>query len=304
MSTAVRATLSEQHAERRTQSLRPRFFGAVRGEILKITRQRATWVMVGFAVLLLAIMFGALATEPNIKANLEQDPGGWYGLRLNVFTAVFNAGAGIFLLILASRLVAMEYSAGTIRVLLGRGTGRLQLLAAKLLTLLAVGLTLLAVFTLAAAVYVYATVSAMEGSFSLIAKLPNVWHDFELSLLIAGVSIVINIVLATAAGVVGRSLAFGLGAALGFFPADNFGTIVMTLLNRLTNQHIWRDVTAYLLGPNLNVFGSKLLPSQRAAFAQPLVPVDTTHVVVVIAVYAAIFLGLSIVLTARRDVLQ
>lgn len=302
MSTAVPAIRST--ATTMPAQLRPSFIGAVRGEILKIVRQHATWVMVGFAVLLLAIVFGALATEPNIKASLERDPAGWYGLRLNVFTAVFNAGGGIFLLIMSARLVAMEYSGGTIRVLLGRGTGQLQLLGAKLLTLLLVGITLLVVFTIAAVVYVYTTVSAMEGSFSLIGNLPNAWHDLGISLLIAVLSIVVNILLASAAGVVGRSLAFAFGAALGFYPADNFGTIVLTLLNRLTNQHFWRDVTAYLLGPNLNVLGSKLLPSQRAAFAQPLVPVDTTHVLTVIGVYAAVFLIASIVLTARRDVLQ
>ena len=303
MSTAIRAAVSDP-AITRTVMLRPRFFGAVGGEVLKVVRQRATWVMVGFAILLLAIVFGAFATEPNMKASLERDPAGWYALRLNVFTAVFNAGAGIFLLILTSRLVAMEYSAGTIRVLLGRGLGRLPLLGAKLLTAVGVGVVLLAVFTLAAAVYVYGTVVALEGTFSRIATLPNAWHDLGLCVLIAAISIGVNILLATAAAVVGRSLAFGLGAALAFYPADNFGTIVMSLLNRLTNQHFWNDVTAYFLGPNLNILGSKLLPGQRAGFAQPLVPVDTTHVVAVIAVYAAAFLAISIVLTARRDVLQ
>jgi ABC-2 type transport system permease protein len=303
LSTAIRAAAADEIAPTRAP-LRPSFAGAVRGEILKVVRQRATWVMVGFAILLLAIVFGAFATEPNMKANLERDPAGWYGLRLNVFTAVFNAGAGIFLLILTSRLVAMEYSAGTIRVLLGRGTGRLQLLGAKLLTAAGVGLALLVVFTLAAAVYVYGTVVALQGSFSSIAGVPSAWHDLGLSMLVALISIVVNILLATAAAVVGRSLAFGLGAALAFYPADNFGTIVMSLLNRLTNQHIWNDVTAYLLGPNLNVLGTKLIPGQRAAFAQPLVSVDTTHVLVVIGVYAAAFLAASIVLTVRRDVLQ
>lgn len=302
MSTAVPAVRSRVTAV--PAQRRPSFLGAVRGEILKIVRQRATWVMVGFAVLLLAIVFGALATEPNMKASLERDPASWYSLRLNVFTAVFNAGAGIFLLIMSARLVAMEYSGGTIRVLLGRGTGRLQLLGAKLLTLLMVGIALLVVFTVAAAIYIFATVSAMQGSFSLIANLSNASHDLEVSLLVALVSIVVNILLASCAGVVGRSLAFGLGAALGFYPADNFGTIVLSLLNRLTNQHFWNDITAYLLGPNLNVLPSKLIHGQRAAFAQPLVPVDTTHVLVVIGVYAAIFLAASIVLTARRDVLQ
>ena len=235
---------------------------------------------------------------------MQRDAQGWLALRLNIFTTVFNAGAGIFLLILASRLVAMEYSAGTIRVLLGRGTGRLQLLGAKLLTLAMVGLTLLLVYALAAFIYIYAMVVAWDGNFSRIANLPSAWHDFGASLLTALVSIGINILLATAAAVLGRSLAFGLGAALGFFPADNFGTIIMSLLNRLTNQGFWKEVTAYFLGPNLNVLQSKLMQGQRAAFAEPLVSVTATHVWIVIGAWALGFLLLSIVLTARRDVLQ
>ncbi len=303
MSTAISATVPAASTPR-TAALRPRFFGAVRGEILKVMRQRSTWVMVGLGVLFFAIALAALSTEPNVEAGLHRDPHGWLALRLNIFTTVFNAGGGIFLLILTARLIAMEYSGGTIRVLLSRGTGRLQLLFAKLLTLLAVGLTLLLVYTIAAAVYVYATVVALDGSFSRIATIPTGWHDLGLSLLTALVSIAICILVATAGAVVGRSLAFGMGVALGFFPSDNFGTVVMSLLSRLTNQGFWKEVTAYFLGPNLNIMEAKLIPGQRAAFAEPLVNVTATHMWVVIAAWAVGFLLVSIVLTARRDVLQ
>src|ERR1700730_14685051 len=279
------------------RELKPRFFGAVRGEILKLSRMRGTWVMVGLAVLLFLVVLGAFASEPNARASLHDNPHAWLGLRLNVFTTLFDAGAGIFLLIAAARLVAMEYSAGTIRVLLGRGTGRLQLLSAKLLTLALV-------YALAATVYVYATVVGWEGSFSPVANQSSAWHDLGLNVVLALISIGINILLGTTAAVVGRSLAFGLGAALAFFPADNFGTIIMSLLNRLTNQHIWNDATAYLLGPNLNALQPLLLPGQRAAFAEPLVKVDATHTLMVIGIYATVFLVASMVLPARRDVLQ
>ena len=72
----------------------------------------------------------------------------------------------------------------------------------------------------------------------------------------------------------------------------------------MTNQHIWNDVTTYLLGPNLNMLQPLLLPGQRAAFAEPLVKVDLTHALVVVGIYAAVFLVVSMALTARRDVLQ
>jgi len=302
LSSAVSAIERERLSSAR--ELKPRFFGAVRGEILKLARMRGTWVMVGLAVLLFLVVLGAFASEPNARASLHDNPHAWFVLRLNVFTTIFNAGAGIFLLIASARLVAMEYSAGTIRVLLGRGTGRLQLLTAELLTLVLTGLALLVVYFAAATVYVYATVVAWEGSFSPIANQALAWHDLGLNVVLALLSIGINILLGTTAAVVGRSLAFGLGAALGFFPADNFGTLIMSLVNRLTNQDIWKDVTAYLLGPNLNALQPLLLPGQRAAFAEPLIKVDTTHALVVIGIYAAVFLVTSAFLTARRDVLQ
>jgi ABC-2 type transport system permease protein len=303
LSAAARAIPADR-VEPAVPPLRPRFWGAVRGEVLKLRRQRATWVMLAAGVVLFLVVLGAMVSAPNIKTQLHEAPSAWYQLTLNIFTTVFDAGAGIFLLIASARLVAMEYSAGTIRVLLGRGTGRLQLLGAQLVTLAATGLLVLLGFLIAAAVAVYLIVIAWEGSFSTVASLPNFWHDLGLEVVVAAVSVGINILLGTAAAVVGRSLAFGLGAALAFFPADNFGTILLSLLNRLTHQNFWNQVTAYLLGPNLNSLQSKLTPGQRAAFAQPLVSVDATHVWVVIAVYAAAFLLISGALTRRRDVLQ
>jgi ABC-type transport system involved in multi-copper enzyme maturation permease subunit len=282
----------------------PRFLGSVRGELLKLTRQRATWVMLGLAVLLFAVAIGAIISAPDIRTQLHQNPRGWYPELLNIFTSFFNAGAGIFLLIVSARLVGMEYSAGTIRVLLGRGTGRLTLLGAKLVTLALAGLALLAGFLIIAGIAVYLMVVSWEGSFSPIASLPSVWHDIGIEVLIASISIGINILLGTAAAVVGRSLAFGIGAAMAFYPADNFGTLVMSLVFRLTHQQIWNDVTAYFLGPNLNVLQSLLLPGQRAAFAQPLVRVDARHALAIAGIYAAVFLVGSIVLALRRDVLE
>jgi hypothetical protein len=189
-------------------------------------------------------------------------------------------------------------------VILGRGTGRLQLLGAKLFTLAVTGVLLLAGFLLFSGIALYLIVVAWAGTFASVGSLPNFWHDLGIEVLVAAISVGINILLGTAAAVIGRSLAFGLGAALAFFPADNFGTIVMSLLNRLTHQDFWNQVTAYFLGPNLNILQSRLIPGQRAAFAEPLVNVSTRHVWAVIAVWAAGFLILSLVLMARRDVLQ
>jgi len=252
---STRAASKPQLAAAAASALRPRFLGALRGELLKLRRQRALWVMLGIAILLFLIVVGAFVSTAQTRMLLHQSPLAWFYLLLNVFLSVFDAGAGILLLIVSARLVGMEYSAGTIRVLLGRGTGRLQLLLAKLTALALLGVALLAVYALATAVVMYAMAVGWEGSASPITSLPSAaWHNLLINFAIALISIGTNILIGTTAAVLGRSLAFGLGAALAFYPADNFGTIIFSLLSRLTGQHFWQTITAYLLGPNFNVW--------------------------------------------------
>src|SRR3982074_1112851 len=125
---------------------RPSFFGAVRGEALKISRQLSFWLMLAGAIVLLVIMTLAITSAQNIQDQLKADPTAWaYGAR-DVFGTVFQIGSGIFLLIIGSRLFAMEYSSGTVRILYARGMGRLSLLLAKMLILAVLGIVLLAGF--------------------------------------------------------------------------------------------------------------------------------------------------------------
>ena len=114
------------------------------------------------------------------------------------------------------------------------------------------------------------------------------------------------LLIGTAAATLGRSLAFGIGAALAFFPIDNFGTALLRILNLLTGWHVWLDVSAYLLGPNLNALPVLMEKDHtaHAAFATPLVTVDATHAWLVIAAWSLGMVALTVVLTWRRDVLQ
>jgi ABC-2 type transport system permease protein len=125
-------------------------------------------------------------------------------------------------------------------------------------------------------------------------------------LILAALSIGIAILLGSAAAIVGRSLAFGIGVAMSFFPADNLGTVILMLLQRITKQDLFANVTAYLLGPNLNVLPTLLDPSLqlRPSLGTPLVTVTAQHAELVIAVYAAVFAVGALVLVSRRDVLE
>ncbi len=112
----------------------PTFFGIVRGELFKVSKQRATWFA---ALVLLAINFLPYLVEMSVGTLADRavqlGPSGFlYNTMGNALT-VFRVFVGPFLIIITARLIGMEYSSGTIRVLLSRGVGRLQLLGAKLL---------------------------------------------------------------------------------------------------------------------------------------------------------------------------
>jgi ABC-2 type transport system permease protein len=287
---------------------RPSFAGCVGSELLKLSRQGMLWAMVGLALLLFAVIAAAVATAPGgLRSTLEQHPDAFLFTLYDVYLAIFDTGSGIFLLILAARLVGMEYSGGTIRVLLARGAGRLRLLLAKLTALALLGLALLAGFLLLVGASVYATVLGWEGSFSRITSLSGaVWTDLGIEALIALASMGVCILIGTTAAVVGRSVAFGIGVALAALPIDNFLVLVMALLNGLTKWHGWLDVTTFLLGPNLNGLSALMQTDHaaRAAFATPLVKVDAVHAWLVVGAWALALAVVSAGLTWRRDVLQ
>ncbi len=287
--------------------VRPSFPGAVRSELLKVGRQALTWwLLAGFAAIT-AIALASFVVSDGARQMLAQDPAALYFAYLTASGQLFDTGSGVLLLIVSARLVSMEYGNGTIRVVLARGTGRLALLAAQYLALAIVGALLLAGFAIVSAGFLYALVVAWHGSFAPIAQLaPVAWADTWRTALVALVSMTVCILLGTAAAVAGRSVAFGVGVAMAFFPADNFGTIVMLLLSRVTQQDVWPKLTQWFLGPVLNHLPAALQTDHevQATFGRPLVPVDATHCWLVIGAYALVFLAAAVVLTWRRDVLH
>ncbi len=297
---STRATVAAKTAQ-------PSFPGTVRGELLKLSRQRSLYVMLGAGALLFTFVGLAIFSTDNVRTTLKAEPLVFFYNFLDIMGGLFDTGSGIVLLICASRLFGMEYSSGTIRILLARGTGRLQLYFAKLVALAVLGLLLMVGFAAVALGMTYAFAMSVTGNFTPLLTLPAIaYTDLEITILVGLISIAITILLGSTAAIIGRSLSFGIAVAMSFFPADNFGTIILGLMTRITHIDAWNKATAYLLGPNLNVLAMKLEPGRQARplFATPNVAVSTEHVWTVIAVYAALFLGLSIILLLRRDVLE
>jgi ABC-type transport system involved in multi-copper enzyme maturation permease subunit len=286
---------------------RPSFRGALRSELMKIGRQRALWVMTAGFAAVTAIVFTVFAVSGDPHRMFTSDPARFFFTYLTALQQVFSTVAGAILLITAARLVSMEYGSGTIRLVLARGTGRLTLLGAQCAALAITGLVLVAGFALAGAVFLGALALAWHGNLDPLTGLPHtLWTDTGWMALVALVSIAVCVLLGTAAAVVGRSVAFAVGVAVAFFPADNFGVIVLALLTRITHQQGWAQATQYLLGPNLNHLLATLVTDRtvQVAFAEPLVAVSAAHCWAVIGAYSLVFLAAAVVLTWRRDIVH
>lgn len=242
---------------------------------------------------------------------------------VEVALTILRVFGGITLLIITARAIGLEYQQGTIRVLLARGVGRVQLLTAKL-----VGVTLLALAIIIGSVILNTLLYLLQ--FGLIygagdqfsALTSNFWASSWAYFLTVLVSMSASILLAACVAVVGRSLSFGLSVALSWFAADNFATLVLMFVYGLSGNDFWIKLPAYFLGPILNQLPSAYVPALTTSITtaagkhfiervdpgtvglMPLVTYDATHAFVVVLAYCLAFAAIAYVLTWRRDVLE
>ena len=118
---------------------RPGFFGVLRGEFFKLTRQRINWMMilgvVGITLMpYLYVIF--LSDHAQILQQMQNPPQLFLYYFMSATLGLQRVFVGIFLMVATARLFGLEYSNGTIRILLARGVGRLELLSAKLLAII------------------------------------------------------------------------------------------------------------------------------------------------------------------------
>jgi ABC-2 type transport system permease protein len=302
------ATIVAPGAAAQTHTDRPSFFGILRGELLKISRHRATWIMLALLISLLALPFFIMFATTGLQDRFVRAPAETLYRVVDTNLFVLRAFAGIYLLVLTALVFGMEYQYGTIRVILARGVGRLQLLVAKLLAVTLVALALLVGGLVFDALLDLLLVQHQAGSVNMGAYVTaTFWADMQLYVASVAISMVVTILLAASVTILGRSLAFGLVVAVVWFPADNIGIEFARLLYRFTNNDFWLNITAYWLGPNLNAMPQVMQSSttgKQAVFSgtMPLVTVDATHTLVVTAIYAAVFVAVAVVLMWKRDV--
>lgn len=316
MSTVMTTTPAASKEHLHLHNATPSFFGLVRGESFKVLRQWTTWILLVLLLGVIILPYIIEFTAPNVKTNMQTNPLHFFYNILSIGLSIVRVFTGIYLLIVAARIVGLEYQLGTIRVLLSRGVGRLQLLFAKLLTVAIIGLILLVIGLVLNYLLTLLLVAGITGNLNAYNALNSqFWSDAWTYVLTILLNMAVTILLAFAASVVGRSLSFGLSAALVFFPIDNIGTVVMQLAYRVTHSDFWLSATAYFLGPNLNVMPTAISGKLESIGATPVlftdqagqthgILVDGTHTLVVAVVYGVIFAAIALVLTWRRDVME
>jgi ABC-type transport system involved in multi-copper enzyme maturation permease subunit len=264
-----------------------------------------TWIMLVVLLVGLTGPFLITATSPYNKIRVTNTPLHLMYDEVNLNLLDFRALVGIFLIILTSYAIGQEFHNGTIRILLSRGLGRLQLLLAKLVCIVAIALVLFVIGVIADSLLVLALLLALAGNLNALHTLtPVFWSDTGIHLLTVLISMGVTILMAIALNMLGRSLALGMTLALSWFAVDNVGAEFMLIAHRVTNSNFWLNITAYLLGPNVNDMPNVLIPANRGETPgiNPLVPVSGAHTLWVTLVYAIIFVVVTVLVTRLRDV--
>ncbi|HET8841105.1 MAG TPA: ABC transporter permease [Ktedonobacteraceae bacterium] len=306
MSTPMFVTTSDAAAVRHT--IHFSFFSTLRGEFLKVARLFWFMLIILTAGFLVGFFLGA--SQPGVLTDLQHTPLHFLYYSLESNLVIFRILSGIFLLILTSFAIGREYQYGTMRILLARGAGRVQLLLAKVALLALLALLLLVLFVFLTILLTCLQMLLQVKSLNALNTLSlGFWSHIGLDLLTVAINMGVTILLAVAMNVLGRSLTFGLSAALIWFPLDNFGAPLLGVLANLTRSDFWRGITAYFLGPLLNRLPSLLLPHEaRSGFESfgslPLVPVSGSHALWVISIYSLAFAGLAVISIWKRDVTE
>ncbi|HEU0027466.1 MAG TPA: ABC transporter permease [Ktedonobacterales bacterium] len=290
-----------------THAGRPSFLGLMRGEWLKVSRQWTFWIMVG-------LMFGGytlftiiLSKGANLQEFIDHHPLAALAMLTQSPLFLLRVFWGMMIIILTARLIGMEYSGGTARVILARGVGRLQLLFAQLSMMALIALIGGAVFLAFAGALELLGVRTVAGNLDVFkAADATFWADTRNYALSVLISLGVSILLAAAVTSVTRSLAAGLTVSVIWFPIDNFAFILLILGDRLTGWDFWSLVSGDFLGLNLNAMSNLVMSSHTppaiGGLFQPLTPVTGAHTLLVTAIYAVAFLAVAIGVTATRDV--
>ncbi|HTI13985.1 MAG TPA: ABC transporter permease [Dictyobacter sp.] len=290
------------------QYVHPSFIGLVRGELLKTSRRRSTWVVLALLVLLPLLGFQAIELISTSSKTLIQTQAAAF-LARNVFDSmgILRVMSGLYLLVVVAFTIGLEYSMGTIRVLVARGVPKLMLLSAKVASSIIIAVIALILGLVFSAILVSVLLVLDNGSMATWGSLAtSFWNAAGIYILTILLNMVVTILVGTVLTVLGRSLAFGLTLSLLYFPVDNIGSsVVLPLISVLTKNDFWRNLANYFLGPNLNAMASQLVGKDSHINPIGSIPpgnISGMYTVWVAVIYAIIFAIIAGFIMWKRDI--
>ncbi|MGC1184220.1 MAG: ABC transporter permease subunit [Candidatus Dormiibacterota bacterium] len=286
----------------------PNFGSSLHSELIRLRYQRPTWVLISFVFLLLGLVMFFFTADAKVGADLSVSPLRGIDQMLPALQFLFAAGAGVVLLTSGSRLVATEYTLGTIRVILGRGTSRYDLVLTKLVACLLLGAGLLLSYVVLCAGGLALVTLHLTGSVGALSRIsPPGWHQLGSAVLSAALSVMSCSVVGVTIGAVTRSLTSGMVLSVLFFPLDNALALVMKALHHLDHLAVWRILSAFLLGPTLNSLPTRLtgqsLPSSTV-LPTPILHFSAWGEAAVITGWCLVLVALALLSSVRRDVVS
>ena len=271
----------------------------IRMELLKLIKRPMTWVLfillhggIGFGIVVGFLNIQGVETElrESMLRNLTL-PGiiPWAAQLISVFGAIMLA-------ILAASAIGSEYGWGTLRPMLATGMPRARFLAAKLTALALVAFGFLALALLMCV--------ALAIPIALLHDRPAIAVTVDLAWLLDLAAIVgrtyltmlIPMTIAFLVGLVGRSQAAGIGAALGLLIGEQVVTALLlttglgwaeSLVRRLPDQN-----SQFLIGV-YNEFGPVNPPPGA---------IGEWQAIVTLVVYGIACVALAFVFFGRRDI--
>jgi ABC-type transport system involved in multi-copper enzyme maturation permease subunit len=212
----------------------------------------------------------------------------------------------LLLAILTSSILGTDYSWGTLRTVLARGTGRWQYLASKLILIVLFTAGVWAVIGVATVVNsLLATALAPDPPTEVAAWLaahPASWPAMLVVVGRAFVAVLSYLALAVFVTVLTTSLAAGIAVSLGYYFAEAIGAaLLINLVGKLrpvTDYLLVRNIGGWMLGSKEQVMDSFVLVGPFGFDQYP----SQAHAISVMLAYVLFFVVLSFWLFRRRDV--
>ncbi len=259
--------------------------GLIQNECLKLYKKKSTWVM---AIAFLLFLIAELCLLRFTELNESMDTNTLFA-QLMGMTSFLN----LLVVIVASSIIAEEFSKGTVKLLLIRPHTRSSILLSKFLTVLIFGLIgTVALYVLslitANAFFGFANPNEILSSFSLPA--------WQIALRLAGANYLLIVLYATITLLVStviRSQSLAVGVGLAFL----FGSsVINSFLTYLMQSHEWLKWNIF------NMMNIKNNITSTAGSGSNIYMLSFVQMALAIIIYCIIFYSITNFIFKKRDI--